>query len=88
VKKLDLTHDALKFLDTLQAKQYRQVVQKVLSLLSEHQPADSRQLKGYPFWRVDIGEFRIVYRFDDSTVNVEAIGKRNDDEVYRKLGRT
>ncbi|MBV8772776.1 MAG: type II toxin-antitoxin system RelE/ParE family toxin [Deltaproteobacteria bacterium] len=49
-------------------------------------PYDSKPLVGYePFWRVDIGEYRIVYRFDDDSVYVALVGKRNDDEVYREL---
>ena len=35
-------------------------------------------------FRADAGEFRIVYRFDKETLFVDAIGKRNDGEVYRR----
>ena len=88
MRKLDITRDALKFLRELQAKQYRQVAQKMLALLSDPLPADASQLKGHDYWRADIGEYRIVYTFDEEIVYVYIIGKRNDDEVYRKLGRT
>jgi mRNA interferase RelE/StbE len=44
-------------------------------------------MRGYPFHRVDIGEYRIVYAWDDKTVDVFLIGKRNDDEVYKRLKR-
>lgn len=37
--------------------------------------------------RVDIGEYRIVYEVERDTVRVLVIGKRNDDEGYRILGR-
>ena len=87
MRKLDINRDALKFLSDLQAKQYRQVVQKLFGLLADAHPNDSSQLKGSEFWRADIGEYRIVYRFDNATVYVVVIGKRNDDEVYRKLER-
>lgn len=36
---------------------------------------------------MDMGEHRIVYRFDDKTVSVLIVDKHNDDEVYNKLSR-
>lgn len=53
-------------------------------------PTDSKQLKGYPdYYRVDSGEYRIVYRFKskEDLVEVILVGKYNDDEVYQKLER-
>ena len=84
--KLQLTRDAQKFLDTLPPKQFRQVVQKVFTLLADPRPHDSKELKGYPFLRTDIGEYRIIYDVqNDETLRLIRLGKRNDDEVYRKL---
>lgn len=39
--KLDLTRDALAFWEKLDAKQYRQIGRKILSLLNQPQPADA-----------------------------------------------
>jgi mRNA-degrading endonuclease RelE of RelBE toxin-antitoxin system len=53
-------------------------------------PADYKELTGYPgYYRVDSGEYPIVYRFDPDADLVEVIlaGKRNDDEVYKQLKR-
>jgi mRNA interferase RelE/StbE len=68
-------------------KQFRQVGQKVLSLLADPKPNDAAPLKGFDYRRTDVGEYRIVYRFDDETVYVVLIAKRHDDEVYKKLGQ-
>ena len=87
MRKLEIDRAAYKFLAGLDAKQYRQVGKKVFSLLLDPQPADCSKLKGYEYWRVDAGEYRIVYHFDDEIVYVILIGKRNDDEVYRDLER-
>jgi mRNA interferase RelE/StbE len=87
MRKLDMTRDAARFVRGLDPKQFKQVMVKVFGLAQDATPADSEQLKGYDGGRVDVGEFRIVYSFDDETVNVEVIGKRNDDEVYRQLKR-
>lgn len=51
-------------------------------------PHDSRALKaGKNLRRVDIGEYRVVYRVEDDTLLVLVAGKRNDDAVYRMLAR-
>jgi mRNA interferase RelE/StbE len=44
-------------------------------------------MKGGRFRRVDQGECRTVYFFDDDTVTIVVIGKRNDDEVYTRAER-
>jgi mRNA interferase RelE/StbE len=85
--KLDLTHEAKRFLDGLPPKQFRQVVNKVISLMENPLPQDSRSLSGAPFRRADIGEFRIIYRVEAECLKVALIGKRNDDEVYRRINK-
>jgi mRNA interferase RelE/StbE len=87
VLKLDLTHQTKKFLEKLPPKQFRQVVNKVLELMTNPELPDSIHMKGYPFKRVDIGEYRIVYRVEGDCLKVACIGKRNDDDVYRILKR-
>lgn len=88
MRKLDITKEALSYVRNLEAKQFKQVMNKILSLLSDPTPADFSTLKGYiDLYRVDIGEHRIVYRFNDDSVSVLVVDKRNDDEVYKKLGR-
>jgi len=87
MRKLDITKDALDFWRSLDAKQYRQVGNKALSLLADPTPADYIHMKGSDFMRTDIGEFRIVYRFDDTTVYIAVIGRRNDDDAYKQAKR-
>lgn len=86
--KLDLTKTAGKFLQKLPAKQFRQIVTTILRLREQPDPQDAKQLIGYPeYRRVDIGEYRIVYRIEDDTVRICLIGKRNDSEIYRQFKR-
>jgi mRNA interferase RelE/StbE len=87
MRQLDMTRDAYKFLGDLQAKQFRQVGQKMLALMLDPTPPDASQLRGYDYYRVDVGEYRIIYKFDENTVYVILIAKRNDDEVYKALKR-
>lgn len=85
--KLDLTNDAKKFIEQLDAKPFRQIFKKILAHLDDPEPQDTKALTGYPYRRADVGEFRIIYRFEQEVLLVILIGKRNDDEVYRKLER-
>jgi mRNA interferase RelE/StbE len=88
--KLDGLGTVLDFLKGLQPKISAQIAKKVLSLNLDPFPADHKALKGYPnYYRVDSGEFRIVYTYNPGTDTLEIIlvDKRNDDEVYRKLKR-
>ena len=85
--KLRITKVARDFLSDLQAKQFRQVVMSILQLLTDPYPHDAQQMKGYPYYRVDVGEYRVVYDVEGDEVHVLLVGKRNDDEVYRLLKR-
>jgi mRNA interferase RelE/StbE len=85
---LDITRQAKNFLDQLDAKQFRQIGRKILDLMDDPKPGDARPLRGYPFMRVDAGEYRIVYRIEDNILRIALIDKRNDDEVYKKLERS
>lgn len=85
MKSLKMTNQAAKFLASLDAKQYRQVGQKVFSLLQDSAPSDSAGLVGAKDGerRADSGEYRIIYKASETEVEVQVIGKRNGDEVYR-----
>jgi|TARA_B100001964_G_scaffold65593_1_gene74693 mRNA interferase RelE/StbE len=87
---LDISRSAHKFLDKLQQpKHYKQIASKILSLLKNPKPSDSKHLSGYSgYFRVDSGEYRIIYTITNLVINVVLVGKRNDDEVYKKMSRT
>ena len=55
--------------------------------MAEPYPHDAAQLTGYPFHRVDVGEYRIVYRATETEIELLLVGKRNDDEIYKQLKR-
>ena len=83
--KLLISKKAQKFLDGLPPKQFRQIIRKVFALLENPRPHDSEELRGYPFLRNDVGEYRIIYDVQGDTLRLIVIGKRNDEEVYRQL---
>jgi mRNA interferase RelE/StbE len=82
---LSLSRASVRFLDTLPPKQYRQVTRKIIMLMAEPKPADAERLRGFEYSRVTAGEYRIIFDVQDGLLRIVAIGKRNDDEVYRRL---
>ena len=84
--KLDIKRPAYDCLIELQTKQFRQVMLSIIRLTKEPYPHDCQKLEGYPYYRIDIGEFRVIYDVEnEETVRVILVGKRNDDEVYKRL---
>ena len=85
--RINPSRQAQKFLRNLPPKQARQVANKLLALRQDPQPPDAKQLRGHPYLRADVGEYRIIYRVEQDTLIVPLIGKRNDAEIYRRLRR-
>lgn len=86
---LSITHSALKLLDGLPAKQYKQLAAAVFSLLAQPLPHDSCPLKGALRGerRLDVGEYRIIYCATATAIDILVIGKRNDNAVYKAWNR-
>ncbi len=88
MKPLRMTKSAIDFLNTLPPKHHKQVVTQWFRLWSVPYPTDSKQLTGHQkLMRVNCGEYRIIYKVEEETVNVPLIGKRNDNEIYKLLER-
>lgn len=88
---LDLKPKAKKFILSLPPKHKRQIKDRILLLGENPQPQDAKILLGYEnYSRVDIGEYRIIYRYEKEKgkVTIVLIGKRNDNEIYRVARRT
>ena len=86
---LRITRQTGRFVKTLPPKQYKQVVGTIFSLLNNPVPHDSQVLKGSKQnnRRVDVWEYRIVYRVEGEELLVLVAGKRNDDDIYKQLKR-
>lgn len=91
--KLDFSNDSLSKLEDLgraDAKLLRQVFVKILSLRRNPTPQDFKELKNFHYgelkgFRVDQGEYRILYAVDEQskTVKIRHILNRNED--YKEL---
>lgn len=87
MRKFDITRGALKFVNDIDAKQFWQVSRKLLSRLTDPEPADSSKLAGYDYRRMDTGEYPIIYDFDDETTRVALVGKRNAYQVNMEISQ-
>lgn len=85
---IDLSVASEKYIKSLPPKHRRQIAEKIFKIAEDPCPPDASPLHGYKtYYRADVGEYRIVYRFSVVVLRVTLIGKRNDDDVYRRLGR-
>jgi len=84
---LDLSKQAAAFIDALPQKQQRQLWKRLDGLCADPYPTQSQKLKGYDFYRLKAGSFRVVYDVTGETLGVVLIELRNDDEVYKELKR-
>lgn len=81
----------IKEMASLEAKIFRQLCMRIFYLSENPRPHDSEQLKGYKDpqaparkgFRVDQGEYRILYTIDEQqrVVSIFRVGHRR--EVYR-----
>lgn len=86
--KIDIWPEAQDFLESLTAKHQRQVSAKIFLLAENPKPPHSKTLEGFaPLRRVQSGRYRIVYFIDGAMLKIPLIDKRNDDAVYREVGK-
>lgn len=86
MSKITIKPRAKKFIEKLPPKHQRQVKGYLLSFLKNPFPEDVKPLKGYePYFRGDIGEYRVIYRYSkpEDLVSIVLVGKRNDGEIYK-----
>lgn len=84
---LDFSSQAIKFLKKISGKPAKQIKKKIQDMRGNPYPQDSAKLIGYDFYRVDSGEYRIVYLVKENTLEIKVVAKRNDDGVYKILKR-
>lgn len=86
--KLNISHQAAKFLKSVHPKHGKQLATKIIRLRNNPKPNDSRLLRGNSgYRRTDIGEYRIIYYLENDVLQILIIAKRNDNDVYKKFKR-
>ena len=85
---INILDEAQRFLNALTEKHEHQIVQKILLLARNPMHPRSKLLEEYaPLRRLRSGDYRIIYFVEGNVLKITLIGKRGDDEVYRRLKR-
>jgi mRNA interferase RelE/StbE len=76
---------AAQALERLPKSVQSRVISKAEALVENPRPAGCVKLVGHDFWRVRVGEYRIIYAIDDDTrsVDIRIVAHRRD--VYRGM---
>lgn len=63
----------------------KRVLEAMETLATDPKPQGSKKLAGHPFWRIQVGVYRIIYHIDEEKrlVSTFRVGHRKD--VYRNL---
>lgn len=59
----------------------------ILALVIEPRPPGSMKLAGTDFWRLRVGDLRIVYTIDDEGLIVVLKVARRSESTYRRIER-
>jgi mRNA interferase RelE/StbE len=88
---INLSKQADKFFSTLDPKQFKQVVKEIFSLAKNPKHTDIKKMisqSKYTYYRKDIGEYRLIFRIENSSIlYITVAGKRNDSDVYKTFHR-
>ena len=81
--KIVIKRSAAKEIEKVPKSHRKRIVSKIRDLSTEPRPRGVKKLSGEEKYRVRQGEYRILYKIDDSiiTITVVKVGNRND--VYR-----
>jgi mRNA interferase RelE/StbE len=87
IYQVELSRDAAKFLKKLDKKTlYR--MQGVIELLSQNpRPPKSKKLTNKNYWRVRVGDYRIIYEIHDKNLIIVVIKIANRRDAYTFHGK-
>ena len=86
--RVNFTKEALQTLQSFPPKHAKQIAGKIQQLALDPTSLPIKELKGSDgFFRAKSGEYRIVFSVDQLELKIWLIGKRNDDDVYKRFSR-
>nr|VFK42349.1 MAG: mRNA interferase RelE/StbE [Candidatus Kentron sp. TC] len=63
----------------------RTIARRIERLRRDPMPRNSTRVVGYPCHRLRVGDYRIIYEFDNERLSVTLVEKR--EAIYRRLRR-
>ncbi|MGE0197292.1 MAG: type II toxin-antitoxin system RelE/ParE family toxin [Parachlamydiales bacterium] len=84
--KVQLKRSVIKTLKSLPQKEVKKIAKKIDSLEQNPVPKDSKKLKGEKdLYRVRVGDYRILYFFQNSNLTVLVIRVGHRKDIYKDL---
>lgn len=74
---------AEKDLDKLDAKLGSRILEKIAELTANPKPNSCKKLKNTNYYRVRVGDYRVVYEIDDKDKSVTIYKIRHRKDVYK-----
>lgn len=79
--KIDISKNALKFIN----KQDTQQKKRILSAIYGLPKGDVKKLKGYEYYRLRVGDVRVIFTKNDKELVILVIDIGNRGQVYESL---
>ena len=77
---------ARKELQKLPSSVAQRIIERIESLIKDPRPSGAIKLQGNrSYWRIRIGDYRVIYSINDSERVVDISAVRNRRDVYRDL---
>ena len=83
---ITFARSARKELEKLSPHLADRIFDKIAALATSPHPPGSLKLQGgNPFWRIRIGDYRVIYEIDERTQTIDISMVRHRRDVYRDL---
>lgn len=83
--RVQIANPARKQLLRLDPEARRRVREAIDGLGEAPRPSGAKKVKGSTYWRVRVGNYRIIYRIEDKKLFVLVVKVGHRKEVYRSL---
>lgn len=81
--RVEITTSAERDLKRLPKPVAQRIGRRLLALADQPRPRGVKKLKPSPFYRLRVGDYRVIYEVDDKAQQVRILRIRHRREVYR-----
>ncbi|MBS3969257.1 MAG: type II toxin-antitoxin system RelE/ParE family toxin [Clostridia bacterium] len=79
--KINISKNALRFIDKQDIQQRKRILTAIYGLPE----GDVKKLKGYEYYRLRVGDFRVIFTKNDKELLILVIDIRNRGQTYENL---
>jgi mRNA interferase RelE/StbE len=81
--KIQIPNSVVKEIKKIPERDRKRIVKAIEDLSREPLPHDTKKLKGFEFYRIRVGDYRIIYSVENSKLVILIIKVAHRREVYR-----